>query len=122
MNTQHKQNTLRIDNGVATHEGVEVSWHDISEEAVVDIGGTKKTVRLGTVPIEHVHISHGGLETSMDVPSGCSVYHVVCMRALFSLKETHKQIGVKVGLVKDGVVVEERFLDTENNAVKGVRF
>jgi hypothetical protein len=115
--------TVKLKDGTEHHEH-DVSWDDISDVQWVSCGGAKKQVNLCKHQLKRITVRHGQLATFIDVPKGCSVYQIVCARALFAVNRSvrHKVIGRKVGIVKDGVVVEEHFLDAENGTVRGLRF
>jgi hypothetical protein len=105
------------------HREHDVCWRDISEAKFVKYDGASKRVHVCKFPIKKVVVQHGDLKVSLDVKKGQEVYQSVCARTSFAVgqKPRNKVIGRKVGIVKDGVVVEEYFLDVENNTVSGIK-
>ena len=107
----------------SVHSEHDTNWSDISTQITVDFFGKQKTAFVCTHPVSKIKISHGTLETEINVPEGCQVYQSIRASALFTPgKDTeHAIVGRTVGLVKDGVVIEEQFLDATADEVIGIR-
>lgn len=97
------------------------NWSSFSAETVVRLFGVHKRVMLCVHPIKSIKIVHNGLETHIDVPEGCQVYQAFKSRT--SLVESGKSeiLGRTVGLVRDGEIIEERFLNATTRQVVGIR-
>jgi hypothetical protein len=100
------------------------NWSALSEDQYVQFGDRKKVVRVSIHPIRKITIHHGELETTISAEDGEDIYQS------FTSSTTHqsdgstveKLIGRKVGRVKNGVVVEEKFIDTRLSEVTGIKF
>lgn len=97
------------------------NWRDISiEEKVKYLEGTK-TVFTCLHPITKIKIQHGELETEMEVPKDFKVYNAMLGSTTIIGNSGRKTtvLGRKIGLVKDGEVVEERFINAQEGIVQG---
>lgn len=97
------------------------NWSDISKEMLVDCMGTPKIVYVCTLPISSLIISHGNLQTRMDINPGEFVYQSIRSRvSVAGDGESRNEIaGRVVGKVKNGIVIEERFLDGHTGEILG---
>ncbi len=112
---------LTLDDGTVKDDR-EVSWKSISEMKTVSYFGKKKTVYVCALPVAFVDVFHDRLEVHMQIPDGCSEYQAIRSKADFNAGQTRDAVvGRCVGLVKNSVVIEERFLNGVNNEVVGVR-
>lgn len=102
----------------------DVNWSSISEERTVRILGGSKTAFVCKHPVDLVRIVHDGLSTEIDVPDGCEVYQSIKGETvMMSTGEriSKSTLGRFVGIVKDGEVIEERYLDGQGNQVIGFK-
>lgn len=101
----------------------DTNWSDFSETKVCEYFGGKKTVLISKHPIKKLHVKHGSLEHFVDVPKDCDVYQAVRSESLFISEQERKDIvlGRVIGLVKDGKVIEEYFLNGMENRVLGMK-
>ncbi len=101
------------------------NWSALSEEANVKIMGGTKTVFLSTKDVASMKVYHKGLETDIAVPEGCRIYQSIKGMASFmstgQRMDNNTAIGRFVGIVKDGEVIEERYLDGQGNNVIGFK-
>jgi len=91
----------------------EYSWNDFSEEAVVDYMGTLKMVQLSKHPIKSLTLTHGRSVTTILPENGDQIYIAfrgVATIAPDSVNRT-RILGRVVGIVRQGKVIEERFLN-----------
>ena len=104
------------------HEG-DTNWSDMSTEKEVEYFGMTKRVRVSKHPVKNIKIAHDGMEIDMAVPEGCEVYQAIRAEVLFTPGggRTEHILGRVVGLVKDGKVIEERFINAQNHEIMGVR-
>lgn len=108
-----------LENGDVIHER-DTAWSSISKYKTVKYFGMKKEVLASKLPIRHLEIHHEGLEVLMDIPPGCQVY--CAFRSQMSLTATHKKLlGRCVGIIRNGEVIEERFLNGSEQQVLGMR-
>jgi hypothetical protein len=99
------------------------NWSALSEDQYVQFGDRKKVVRVSIHPIRKITIHHGELETTISAEDGEDIYQS------FTSSTTHqsdgstveKLIGRKVGRVKNGVVIEERFIDARTSEITGLK-
>ena len=101
----------------------DTNWSDIAEETVIIHMGKKKMCNLSTKPIKTISIICKYLNTSIDLQEGERVYQSIksSLKLDGSGNQTSKIIGRTVGIVKNGAMVEERFLSTETNQIFGIR-
>ena len=112
--------TFKDGSSVREHD---VNWSAISEEKKVKYFGGVKTAMVCVHPVSKIEMFHGEMSSSLDVPDGCEVYQAVRGYAVLRTGETATgQVGGRViGLVKDGEVIEEQFLDGMIGQVRGLR-
>jgi len=118
---EHTYFTAHFEDG-STRSEHDLNWSDVSELIQVLYFGGVKTVMANTHPIKKLNIKHNNLETEIEVPKGCRVYQAVRAQTTFFGNENNSSIiGRVVGLVKDGVVIEERFVDGRLGIVQGMK-
>lgn len=104
---------------------IDTNWSEMSEggNKVVGYRSGTKAVRVATVSVKSIKITHGALSTEIEIPEGCEVYQAVKADTAYIVGgSTHTStLGRSVGLVKDGRVIEERFLDAQANMVLGFK-
>ncbi len=101
----------------------DTNWSEMSEVVAVKYFGGIKTVLLATVPIHKISVLHGKMHTEIEVPKDCRVYQAIRSESSLGMdgKATHRIVGRVVGLVKNGEVIEERFLDGNEGGVRGLK-
>ena len=101
----------------------DVNWSDVSEELDVDMGGVRKTVYVCKFPVKHIRIDHADLVAEVDVPDGCQVYQAFRSRTTLSSdgQSADTIVGRAVGIVENGVVTEERYIDVLGAQVLGFK-
>ncbi len=107
----------------SSHSEKDTSWAEISERREVNYFGSKKIVHVCSQSIKKIVVSHENIETSIDVPNECEVYQSVRAETIFtnnSEKET-RILGRIIGIVKDGEVIEERFINGLEKKVEGLK-
>jgi hypothetical protein len=101
----------------------EYNWSAMSEEVAIKHMGKMKMTMLSIHPIKKINISCGLLSTSLNIEKGDRVYQAI--RSTLSLdgsgNQVSKNIGRIVGIVRNGVMIEEQFLNTEANQIYGIR-
>jgi hypothetical protein len=107
----------------SVHSEADTNWSSMSTEMVCEYFGKKKTVMVCSSPVSKIKITHGDLITEIDIPEGCQVYQAMRSEVVFTPgQDIHKSIsGRVVGIVRDGVIVEERFLDGNAGEVLGIK-
>lgn len=100
----------------------EYSWKDLSEEKTVKYFGEEKQVRVSK-GVSKMIVSHNGLVVTLNVPKDCEVYQAVRSETIFFSNGQKKDLvlGRCLGLVKDGEVIEERFINSLENQIFGVK-
>lgn len=99
-------------------------WHSISEEMVILYGDKKKIALVCTKPVKKITIHHAGLEVSLKPQKGEQVYQAIKSTATLQFDSSilTKVIGRVVGIIKDGVVIEEQFINEDEKEIQGIRF
>lgn len=100
------------------------NWSALSEDQYVQFGDRKKVVRVSVHPVKKITIHHGELETTISAEDGEEVYQSFTSSATQKTDGTVEQkiVGRKVGKVKEGRVLEEKFIDCRTNEVMGMKF
>ena len=99
------------------------SWEELSSDVLIDFLGHQKVVQLAWYPFKKIVIHHGELETELYPNKDEKVYQgykSVVQRKKDDTLEEHV-VGRIVGLVRDGRVTEERFLNELSGIVEGVK-
>ena len=97
-------------------------WSAISVKKSIEYYGKQKTVFVCAFPVKQIDVFHEGLETSIEVPEGHEVYQAIRSKMDFSGGQSRSAIiGRCIGIIKDDKMVEERFLNAQQNEVLGVR-
>lgn len=101
----------------------DMNWSFISERKTVSYFGGKKTVHLSVFPVRRIEVFHEGLHTAIDVPKDCNAYQAVRGETIVvpNVQRNDRVLGRIIGIVKDGEVIEERFLNALSNKVEGIR-
>lgn len=98
-----------------------VNWSDFSKEIAIDYRGRKRTLHVADV--SNISVVHGTLSTDIDIPKGCLAFQGIRAHTTFMLGGTQdtKVVGRFVGIVKDGKIIEERYLDGMKGQIIGIR-
>lgn len=101
----------------------DVDWSSVAEERRVEYFEGTKTVFLCTMPVSRIYARHGDLEASIDVPEGCQAFQAIRSEAVLSSLAEKKTvcIGRTIGIVNDGIVIEEKFLNGVEHIVNGTK-
>ena len=101
----------------------ESNWSDFSTLKRVSYKGMKKSVMSSNHPIKTIPIFHGELSTKVDVSEGQEVYQAIRSETLFMPNGSKQSriIGRVVGIIRDGEVIEERFINGMHNSILGFR-
>lgn len=100
----------------------DTSWAAISDRVEVEYLGGQKTVHLLKFPVKHISVSHGDLKAEIEVPEGVQVYQAIRGETMLNGQGKNSQVlGRIIGLVKDGSVIEERFINVMEGRVMGMR-
>jgi hypothetical protein len=90
----------------------EYNWSDISEEMIISHMGKMKMVMLSTHPIKTLSAHYGDSSITINTQEGDRVYQAI--KSTLSLSSDNQQIaknvGRVIGLVRNGVMVEEQYL------------
>lgn len=101
----------------------DVNWSDVSEQKTVTLLGKNKLAYICKYPVDFIRVTHDGLVSEVDIPDDCEVYQAFKSEALFAggVKISDLILGRIIGIVKDGIVIEERFLDGRGNQIIGFK-
>ncbi len=107
----------------STRHESDTSWSDMSHEKDVSYMGGTKRVRISAHPIKKITITHNELSITIDVPKDCDVYQAIRSETIFlnGGERIDRVLGRVVGLVKEGEIIEERFLDSRTGEITGFR-
>jgi hypothetical protein len=113
---------VEFEDGSIAHEK-EFNWSDMSEQVRVKYFDQHKTVMLSTLPVKKITLSHDGMNETVEIPEGYRVYQAVRAMTAFQMDGSRMSeiVGRVVGLVKDGGVIEERFLNGIESKTYGTR-
>jgi hypothetical protein len=118
---EHSQFRVFFADGSSVCES-EANWSDMSEEVIVGYFGSQRLVRLCTQPVVRIEAEHGGITDGIDVPEGGRVYQSIRGQAFILANGRQDRIvGRYIGIVKDGEVIEEKYLDGLQLEVRGMR-
>lgn len=117
----HSHFELHIGDDVAKEHTT--NWSDLSELREVTKAGQPFSAHVCRHNATSITVYHSGLETTIDIPEGYEVYQAVQSTFAFLSggKSSNVITGRIVGLIKDGEVVEERFLSEAENRVIGFK-
>lgn len=109
-----------VDGSVVTEK--EVNWSDMAVIRRVRYFGGTKTVFVSKLHLACITVYHEGMEAHVDVPEGCEGYQAIRSEArLIDGRKEQRIIGRVVGIVKDGEVIEEQFINEVEHTVLGTR-
>ena len=112
---------LTLDTGETINEN-DYSFRDFSTEKLVIYRDTKKVVKLCNLPALSIKMKHHELEYEMKIPTDCQVYQSIrSISEVYDGITNSKIIGRFVGIVKDGVVVQELYLDGQLGQITGFK-
>lgn len=100
----------------------DTNWSSFSESVVVGYFGVQKRVWLSKHPVARIEANHDGLQGVIDVPVGCRAYQAI--RGETTITGSGRQdriIGRTIGVVKDGEVIEELYINGLTFRVEGLR-
>jgi len=102
---------------------VNTNWSAFSKREIIDCFGHKQACFISIYPIRSIKIKLNGLEAFIDeVPDGVEVYQFMrSERVLANNIDKDSVIGRGIGMIKDGAVIEERFINAYENKVQGMR-
>lgn len=103
-------------------QDTQMSWSAISTEKEVEYFGGKKRV-IALAGLKKLIMRYEEIEAIVDVPEDCEVYQAYRSRMDFmnNGQMGGQVIGVCVGIVKNGEVIEERFLNGLEGRQYGIR-
>lgn len=100
----------------------DVNWSELAEERKVSYFEGLKTVMASELPLTRITVRHAGLSASIAVPVGCETYQAVRSETvLMDGRKQHRVVGRVIGLIKDGQVMEEQFINGVEGVVVGTR-
>ncbi len=102
---------------------METNWSSMARKETVDFFGSKRVCYVSNYPIASIKIKLNGMEASIDeVSEDVEVYQFMRSERLIA-NEVDKGtiIGRGIGLVKNGIIIEERFINALENRVQGAR-
>lgn len=83
----------------------------------------KKVVHVCKHSVKKISVTHEGLSTFIDVPHGCEVYQSIRAETVFlpTGEKVDQILGRIIGIVKDGEVIEEHFINGLNKKIEGLK-
>lgn len=101
----------------------QTNWSSFSEIGEVKYFGKKKQVSVSKFRIAKIEVFHEHLHTVVEIPKNCEVYQAFSSEvSFFATGEKHSNLnGRIVGIIKEGEVIEERFLNAREGQVFGIK-
>ncbi|MGH2639025.1 MAG: hypothetical protein ACRDF4_07070, partial [Rhabdochlamydiaceae bacterium] len=101
----------------------DLNWTDVAEQAVVEFFGQQKVVFLSMHPVKRLKVVHNDLTTELEVGEEEKAYQAVVGSAMIRTDGStqNRILGRIIGRVKDGIVIEERFLDGRTGEITGIK-
>ena len=101
---------------------IDYSFRSFSTEKLVLYRGSNKVVKLCDLPAVSMTMKHYNLEHTMEIPANCQVYQaIVSVSQLLGTETVTKIVGRIMGLVKDGEVIQELYLDGLLGEISGFK-
>lgn len=100
-----------------------VNWSALCEKLEVAKGSYVQYCMASKFPIKNISIYLNGMKAEIfDIPESLKVYQFVRSERLLA-KDINKYtlVGRGIGIIKNGSVVEERFINALENCVQGMR-
>lgn len=101
----------------------DVNWSSIAERRVIGYLGGKKGIMVCKFPVKRIEAFHEGMSAAIDVPEGCEAFQAIRSESIVipGYSRQDRVVGRIIGIVRDGEVVEERFLNALEYRVQGIR-
>lgn len=101
----------------------ECNWSSFSTKRTVEYFGNTRELFICNYQVKKIRIVFGELEAVIeDIPEDVEVYQFIRSETLLAKDINNNTIvGRGIGLIKDGSVVEERFISALENRVMGIR-
>ncbi len=110
------------DNSVISEK--EANWSELSEQTLVKFNDGNKMVMLSKYPIKKIKIVLKELETSLEIEEEDEkIYQAIKAQTIFypGGDKVDRQVGRIVGRVKNGEVIEEKFLSPLTSEIVGFK-
>lgn len=100
----------------------DVSWRSFSHNQIADYLGREKMYFISNHQIKSIRITLGGMETEIEVPEGMEAYQYMrSERLVTNGVDQNSIVGRGIGIIKDGIVIEERFINSIEGCITGIR-
>ena len=93
------------------------SWNDLSDYVTVDFMGRPRVVKLCKYQIKSITVQHQNVTTTIEPEDGDRVY--TSIRSMATHSEKNIILGRVVGVVRNGKVIEEKFIGPDD--VQGIK-
>ena len=102
---------------------INTNWSAMSRKEQVDYFGRPIVAFISNYPVKSIKIKLNDMEALIDeIPEDCEVYQFVrSERILGRYIDKESIIGRGIGLIKNGAVVEERFINALENNIQGMK-
>ncbi len=102
---------------------LEVNWSSFCEQKEVKYLNNKKTVNVSKHPVKSISCYHEGLQTKIEVPEGCEAYQAILSETVIipNVQRSDRILGRIIGIIKDGEVIEEHFLNSIEYRIQGFK-
>ena len=99
------------------------SWLNYALKTTARHDGRSKTVYASGPSVKSLRVVHHGLEKTIESAPDMQVFQSISARTTFTQdKDTQEIIGRVIGIIKEGVVTEEYFLNGELNEIIGFKY
>lgn len=101
----------------------DTNWSSIAERRIVECMGFQKGVMVCTFPVKRIEATLDGLHSAIDVPEGHEAYQAIRSESVVipGYSRQDRVVGRIIGILKDGKVVEEHFLNAPEYRVQGFK-
>ncbi len=101
----------------------DVNWSEFAVQKEAEFVDKKKVFYVSKFPVKSIRISFAGKEIYIDsIPEDAEVYQFIRSERLLATGiDQQTVVGRGVGLIKNGCVIEERFINALENSIQGVR-
>lgn len=102
---------------------MDCNWSDISSTKIVSYFGGKKTVAICDHSVKSIILKHEEMEHNLEIPEGCEVYQAIRAETNFLNNGQKKERinGRVLGIVCEGEVIEEYFLNGVEGRIMGMK-
>ena len=118
--TMHFNYIIKLRDGTILNSK-DISWHNYS--TTLKVNG--KTIYASNPDVGYIKVMVNEMEKELFIPEGYQVYQSIKAESTFSsANEERKDIilGINLGLIKDGRIIEDYFFDNSQHQIVGYKY